>query len=208
MLLERRINQGLRALCRTLMQSSSKDGGFFPDKEEGAKDARDEESVALPLFLNKRCRYCAQMPVEDEIEDAFGILVCRQCRYSSLEFVTKTTCTSRYLLGDDDLKGLRFLERPNPRKGTWSRMHLYLREQAEEAAVAKWGSLERIDEARARRKKMVEDRKVRKLKERIRDLRKKTRMAVGSSEQHVHEFVVEGGVSRCSCGIVVEQEEL
>ncbi|KAL7346710.1 DNA repair protein RAD14 [Encephalitozoon intestinalis] len=190
------------------MENTSRDGGFFPEKEDKKKELKEDESILLPVLPGKRCKYCLQIPLDDEIEKTFGIPVCRSCRYSSLKFVTKTSCLSDYLLVDDELKELRFLERPNPRKGTWSRMHLYLKEEVEEFAVWKWGSLEKIEEIKEKRKKRTKDRKQRKLKKNIKDLRRKTRMEVGDTKKHEHVFEDDGEVCRCRCGMSVEQEEL
>ncbi|CAD25836.1 DNA REPAIR PROTEIN (RAD14/XPA FAMILY) [Encephalitozoon cuniculi GB-M1] len=190
------------------MENAPQDGGFFAEKEDSRKEVREDESILLPIALNKRCKYCLQIPLDDELESTFGISVCRSCRHSMLKFVTKTSCLSEYLLTDEELKGFRFLQRPNPHKGTWSKMHLYLQEEVEQFAIHKWGSLEEIERVKQKRRKMTDDRKIRKLKGKIKDLRRKTRMDVRSSEKHVHVFFVDGGISRCSCGMAVEQEEL
>ncbi|AFM99211.1 Rad14-like DNA excision repair protein [Encephalitozoon hellem ATCC 50504] len=190
------------------MEDALRDGGFFPEKESSEKEAKEDEPILLPVSLDKRCKYCSQIPLDDEIKKTFGISVCRPCRYDVLKFVTKTSCLSDYLLTGDELKEFRFLERPNPHKGTWSNMHLYLQEEIEEFAVRKWGSLEKIEEMKRRRKKETDDRKIRRLRKRVKALRRRTRMDIRSDERHVHVFKVDGDVSRCECGMSVEQEEL
>lgn len=185
------------------------EGGFLPDKTEDVPgDVREDEAILLPVSLNRRCRHCMHIPIDEEIERTFGIDVCRDCRYRQLRFATKTSCMSNYLLTNEELGEFRFLVRPNPHKGTWSDMHLYLEDEVERFAVEKWGSLDAIRDMRERRCRMLEERKVRKLKARVRDLKRSTRIRVDAGERHVHEFVEDGDVSRCACGMAVEQEEM
>lgn len=50
-----------------------------------------------------------------------------------------------YLLTDEELRDEQRMphwERPNPRKSTYARMKLYLREQVESFAFAKWNGAE------------------------------------------------------------------
>lgn len=190
------------------MENVLQDGGFFAEKEDSEREATEDESILLPVSLDNRCKYCLQIPLDNEIKKTFGIPVCRSCRHDALKFVTKTSCISDYLLTNDELKELRFLERPNPHKGTWSNMHLYLQSEVEEIAIRKWGSLDKVEESKRRRKKTTDDRKIRRLRKRIKELRRRTRMDVRNDEKHVHAFKVEGDMCRCECGMSVEQEEI
>lgn len=188
----------------------SQDGGFLPEIEGNTeKELKEDSPILLPMFLNKNCRYCLQIPIDEEIDEIFGILVCRNCRYKELKLITKTSCLSNYLLTSEELRNFSFLDRPNPHKGTWSNMNLYLEDQIVEFAVKKWGSMEEIRKTKEKRGKALEDRKIRKLKDRIKDLKRRTRVKGENVEKHVHEFVVTlEGTSRCKCGMVIEQEEL
>ncbi|AFN83921.1 DNA excision repair protein [Encephalitozoon romaleae SJ-2008] len=190
------------------MKNDLQDGGFFAEKEGGEREATEDESILLPISLDNRCKYCLQIPLDSEMKKTFGISVCRTCRCNALKFVTKTSCISDYLLTNDELKELRFLERPNPRKGTWSNMYLYLQSEVEEIAIRKWGSLDKVEETKRGRKRRADDRKIRRLKKRIKELRRRTRIDVRNDEKHIHTFKVEGDICRCECGMSVEQEEI
>lgn len=137
-------------------------------------------------------------------------------------------------LRDPDL--LPHLSRPNPHKSHWHDMMLFLRCQVEEYAVkSKWGSSEALDAEYERREAQKKARKERQFKEKLLDLKRKTRTdafrrqagnlgktgaskfgdAVGSGGRHVHEWgrVVENEhgmtVKTCaSCGMEVEELEL
>lgn len=186
---------------------SGEDGGFIPDGNDNSREAEEDDPVLLPMSLNKKCRYCSQIPVDGEIEKVFGILVCKGCRYKVLKFITKTSCLSTYLLTNEELRDFNFLVRPNPHKGTWSDMNLYLEDEVEEFAIRKWGSLDKIREVREERSRALENRKIKRLRNKIMDLRRKTRIAPKVTEKHIHEFVADGDVCRCKCGLAVEQEE-
>jgi DNA-repair protein complementing XP-A cells len=192
--------------------SEQQDGGFFADEpQENSATVRhvvEDEPLQLPLFLNNRCMHCSYVPIDTEIWRIFEIPVCTQCKHKMLKLITKTACLDDYLLAEEDIKMLKHLEKPNPRKGTWSKMHLYLQEQIEQAAISKWGSLDKIEMEKISRGRMAEERKAKRLKARIGNLRRMTRMPAADKEKHVHVFSSDGTASKCSCGLTVEQEEI
>ena len=139
-------------------------------------------------------------------------------------------------LRDKDL--LPHLSRPNPHKTHWHDMMLFLRYQVEEYAFGqKWGSAEALDAEFVRREAAKKKRKEDKFRDRLLDLKKKTRAdafrrgsgslgggdarfgdalaAGGAVKKHVHEWgravVDEAGMSTktcVSCGMEVEEFEL
>lgn len=135
-------------------------------------------------------------------------------------------------LRDEEL--LPHLERPNPHKSTWNNMMLYLRFQVEEYAFSdkKWGSPEALDAEFERRENEKKRRRETKFKEKLHDLKKRTRVEayrrnrkgpaggafgddLGGSKKHVHQWgrSVENSetgmsVKKCvECGMEVEELE-
>ncbi|KAM0672838.1 Rad14-like DNA excision repair protein [Ordospora colligata] len=200
------------SLQSSVDMSEQQDGGFFAEepKENNVftKHVLEDDLLQLPLFLNNRCMYCNNMPIDTEIWKTFEIPVCIPCRHKMLKLVTKTACLDDYLLAEEDIKTFKYLERPNPRKGTWSRMYLYLQEQIEQAAISKWGSLDEIEIEKIRKGRKIEERKTKRLKAKIGNLRRMTRIPIVDNKKHVHVFSNDGAVSKCSCGLTVEQEEI
>ena len=119
-------------------------------------------------------------------------------------------------LGDETLPHVL---RANPHKSSWSDMKLFLRCQVEEFAVKKWGSLAGIEAEIDKRNKGKLQRKEKKFKKKLTELRSKTRTenwvkkqkASSSSSLHEHVFVVSkhGMEKKCQeCGLVIEEEDL
>ena len=135
-----------------------------------------------------------------------------------------------------DAELLPHLSRPNPHKSHWHDMMLFVRYQVEAYAFGeKWGSAEALDAEFARRESDKKRRKDAKFKEKLLELKKKTRTdafrrntkagvaarggratefgdAVGGAGKHVHEWGRaleddEGvAVKKClSCGMEVEE---
>lgn len=131
---------------------------------------------------------------------------------------------------------LPHLNKPNPHKSHWHDMMLFLRCQVEEYAIkTKWGSAEALDAEYERRETQKKARKEAKFKEKLMDLKRKTRTdafrrqagnmartgasrfgdTVGGGGKHVHDWgravVNEEGMSvkTCvDCGMEVEELEL
>ncbi|KAK3988976.1 phosphate transport-domain-containing protein [Cladorrhinum sp. PSN332] len=130
----------------------------------------------------KKCRECGSIEIDFVWEEVFGCAVCAACkekfpeRYSLL---TKTECKEDYLLTDPELKDeelLPHLSKPNPHKSHWHDMMLFLRYQVEEYAVnQKWGSAEALDAEFEKREEDKKRRKEAKFKEKLLDLKRKTR---------------------------------
>lgn len=198
-------------------------------------------SVLQDESERKRCRECNSMEIDFVWEEVFHICVCSKCKDKHPEkysLLTKTECKEDYLLTDPELRDpelLPHLSKPNPHKSHWHDMMLFLRMQVEEYAVTKkWGSAKALDEEFERREAQKKARKERQFKEKLLDLKRKTRTdafrrqagtlsktgankfgdSLGSG-RHVHEWgrVVENEegmtVKTCAeCGMEVEELEM
>lgn len=198
-------------------------------------------SVLQDEAERKRCRECNSMEIDFVWEEVFHICVCSKCKDKHPEkysLLTKTECKEDYLLTDPELRDpelLPHLSKPNPHKSHWHDMMLFLRMQVEEYAVTKkWGSAQALDAEYERREAQKKARKERQFKEKLLDLKRKTRTdafrrqagtlsktgankfgdSLGSG-RHVHEWgrVVENEegmtVKTCTeCGMEVEELEM
>ncbi|CAK7275323.1 DNA repair protein rad14 [Sporothrix epigloea] len=176
-------------------------------------------SVLADAKEQKRCAECGSREIDWVWEEVFAVSVCNACkdklpeRYSLL---TKTECKEDYLLTDPELRDaelLPHLSKPNPHKSHWHDMMLFLRCQVEEYAIkTKWGSAEALDAEFERREADKKRRKEAKFREKLLQLKKKTRSeayrrntrdksstngeasattfgdAVGNQGRHVHEW--------------------
>ncbi|EPE07142.1 dna repair protein rad14 [Ophiostoma piceae UAMH 11346] len=167
----------------------------------------------------KKCAECGSREIDWVWEEVFQVCVCGDCKNKLPEkysLLTKTECKEDYLLTEPELKDaelLPHLSRPNPHKTHWHDMMLFLRFQVEEYAInTKWGSAEALDAEFARREADKKRRKEAKFKEKLLQLKKKTRTeayrrnnaaagasgagdrattfgdAVGSHGRHVHDW--------------------
>ncbi|KAJ4417372.1 DNA repair protein rad14 [Neurospora sp. IMI 360204] len=147
--------------------------------EPGLSVLTDKEDAAKE---RKKCRECGSLEIDFVWEETFGCAVCGKCkerwpeRYSLL---TKTEAKEDYLLTDPELKDpelLPHLSKPNPHKSHWHDMMLFLRYQVEEYAFnVKWGSAEALDAEFEKREQDKKRRKEAKFKEKLLDLKRKTR---------------------------------
>ncbi|KAM0428622.1 hypothetical protein ACHAPT_006983 [Fusarium lateritium] len=201
--------------------------------EPGLSVLDDEEK-------RKKCQDCNSLEIDFVWEEVFHICVCNKCKEKYPEkysLLTKTECKEDYLLTDPELRDpelLPHLSKPNPHKSHWHDMMLFLRCQVEEYAIkTKWGSAEALDAEYERRETQKKARKEAKFKEKLMDLKRKTRTdafrrqagtlsksgaskfgdAIGGGK-HVHEWgrTVENEegmtVKTCvECGMEVEELE-
>lgn len=155
-------------------------------------------SVLADEKTRKRCRECRNVEIDFVWEEVFGCAVCKSCKEKYPEkysLLTKTECKEDYLLTErecvsttygaaltthaaelKDPELLPHLSKPNPHKSHWHDMMLFLRYQVEEYAVKhKWGSTEALDAEFERREADKKRRKEAKFKEKLLDLKRKTR---------------------------------
>ncbi|WYZ37234.1 hypothetical protein EsH8_II_000740 [Colletotrichum jinshuiense] len=198
-------------------------------------------SVLADDATRKRCADCGSLEIDFVWDEVFGVHVCHACKDAhpdKYSLLTKTECKEDYLLTDEELKDaalLPHLSRPNPHKSHWHDMMLFLRLQVEEYAfTTKWGSAEKLDAEFARREADKKRRKEAKFRDKLNDLKRKTRteairrqQAAGAAGagprkfgdsvgggKHVHDWgrAVENEdgmtVKKCNdCGMEVEEME-
>ena len=195
---------------------------------------------AIKDEATKKCRECNALEIDWKWSDIFDIAVCNVCKEKIPEkysLLTKTEAREDYLLTDSELKDeqlLPHLERPNPHKSHWHNMNLYLRLQVEEYAFSeqRWGSPEALDAEFERRQIQTKERKEKKFKNKLEELKKRTKVeayrrsranggggAFGDDlgdGKHVHEFGRSAEdpktgmlVKKCiGCGLEVEEFDL
>lgn len=188
-----------------------------------------------------KCRECNSLEVDWKWQDVFGVGVCKACKDKIPEkysLLTKTEAREDYLLTDPELRDeelLPHLEKPNPHK-FYNNMQLFLRLQVEAYAFSdkKWGSPEALDIEYEKRQKVAKERKEKKFKNKLDELKKRTRVEAykrarilgdagadvqfgdrikGIGDKHVHEWGrstldPESGMTkkRCEdCGMEVEE---
>ncbi|ORY09927.1 XPA protein C-terminus-domain-containing protein [Clohesyomyces aquaticus] len=216
--------------------------------DEGADGASAETLVFKGKYndglrdIPGKCRECSSLEIDYKWQDIFHIGICALCREKypdKYSLLTKTEAREDYLLTDPELKDedlLPHLERPNPHKQSFHNMQLFLRLQVEAYAFSekKWGGPERLDEEWQKRQKIAKERKEKKFKSKLDDLKKRTRVEAykrarlggdaganfgdkvkGWGDRHVHEWgrsVLDPSTGmmrkRCEeCGMEVEELE-
>lgn len=186
--------------------------GFFGDKENKNKDVKKEEEkqLKLPIKENEKCFFCSCLRIDVEIQKTFYKNICYDCKFTHLKLITKTSAIKDFLLNDDELKNFKYLSKPNPRSGVWRDMQLYDIEQIKTRAIEKFGSLEEIEKEKIKRSTLLLDRKKQKIRDKVKDLRKKTLIDDKmKTKSHRHNFIQQTKSSAtCECGLTIETEEL
>ena len=194
-------------LLRSLRQAKA--GPFEPAIDTSKQDK------------SKICRECSSPEVDWKWLDIFRIAVCNSCKEKlpdKYNLLTKTEAREDYLLTDPELKDeelLPHLERPNPHKASWNNMMLYLRCQVEEYAFrTKWGSEEKLDAAFERREEEKKRRKQEKFKNKLQELKKRTRVeayrrnrAGGAGGGNFGDDIGKGGKHEHTWGRPAENDE-
>lgn len=220
-------------------------GGFLEDKDKFGLQGHEEEPQSLQDWKEKqkqehlvkdlpppvdlehapRCFECNSLEVDPNMYTNFKVRVCRRCikeNQDKYSLLTKTECREDYLLTEPELKDtsiLHRIEKPNPHG--FLRMQLFLRFQVEGFAWKKWGSAEGLDKEWERRERVRLERKDKKYREKLKEMRKKTRaeeytrkLRDGKSlgERHVHLWSAPLSIGermvkrRCTdCGIETEE---
>eukprot|EP00158_Paraphelidium_tribonemae_P007583 Partr_v1_DN28292_c2_g1_i1_m75973 putative DNA repair protein len=194
-----------------ILEKPSSTAGAAPFKQENGK----RRVVYEHLEGEHRCTDCDAPVINTQYLSVYSVSICNQCinglpdKYSLL---TKTECRSDYLLTDEELESLPYMERTNPLKSTYSRMKLFLRSRVEEFALQKWKSWEELDAEFERRCAVKQEAKEKKYKKQVNELRRRTMTAnlpkVSIQVEHTHTFVDHGHSQKCSeCGLQVDVEE-
>lgn len=233
-----------------------KAGPFEPgisvlDDQKTRKKCRDCNNLEIDFVWEEVFHICVCNNCKDKYPEKYSLLTKTECKEDYLLTDRKShfllpSCTkfqespilTKCLTAElRDPELLPHLNKPNPHKSHWHDMMLFLRFQVEEYAIGtKWGSAEALDAEYERRETQKKARKEAKFKEKLLDLKRKTRTeafrrqagtlgnkngapskfgdAVGGGGRHVHEWgrTVENEegmtVKTCvSCGMEVEELE-
>lgn len=169
------------------------------------------------------CEGCGSLSVIRNFQEVYGVNVCTICRKEpGYQLMTRTDAKAKYLLQDQDLRGLGRIEKPHPNKMYTRPMQLYLEKQVQRVAWIKHGGEEgmemakqkqldrRIEKSNAKRKNVQKQmRKEKKVKQTIQE-------QIEKEKEHQHEFGEElydeeEDVYRktcTTCGLKMEYEKL
>ncbi|CEP61160.1 DNA repair protein RAD14 LALA0_S02e08064g [Lachancea lanzarotensis] len=219
-------------------EPSSGDGVQNQSLEEWKKAQQERRALyedAEPPEHPSLAPKCTECEINTELDpllhDVFKLQVCKACVKAHPEkfsLLTKTECKEDYFLTDPELNDTALFhrfEKPNPHSGTFARMQLFVRCQVEEFSYNKWGSAEGLDSEWQRREEGKAQRREKKYKEKMKQMRIKTRAQEYTrklldrkhGKEHIHEFsaAVGGGTNeeglqilkrRCqSCGMETEE---
>ncbi|WUR04100.1 DNA repair protein RAD14 [Vairimorpha necatrix] len=180
--------------------------GFFVDTEN-IKQLKKQKIEDLPYDDALKCKYCDSPFIDSELYTTFNINSCKDCKYKNIKFITKTSVFKDYLLSEYDIRNIKYISRPNPHKGNWHDMLLYLEEEIKNISINKYGSEEEIEKNKNKKKEIIKNRKIKKLKMRVRELKRKTIVQEIRKEIHEHKFEGSGIKKKCQiCGLEIEQE--
>ncbi|CAO3629304.1 unnamed protein product [Mucor hiemalis] len=208
--------------------------GFIVDETAGNKKFEEEKKKSyniapyyppsLDPTENPKCKECNSMDLDSVFFSVFHINLCPTCKDNfpdKYSLITKTEAKEDYLLTDPELKDpelLPHLSKPNPHKSTYNDMMLYVREMVEEYAYKKWNGPEGLDAEYERRVAQKKEKKDKKFKEKLADLRRRTmttsweRKRQEGPHKHEYDSIVlddEGNsTQKCkACGLIIESEE-
>lgn len=146
-----------------------------------------------PDGKSQGCRECGSVELDWTWLGVFGAefgRVCGRCKErlpDKYSLLTKTEAKEDYLLTDPELKDselLPHLEKPNPHRANWNSMQLFLRCQVESYALTKkWGSGEALDAEYERRQKEKKRKKEAGFKNKLAELKKRTRVEAYKRER-------------------------
>jgi len=107
-----------------------------------------DESEAAPV-----CQECGAQSLDNQMLTLFNEAICRNCKLDAPGFkmLTKTKAKEIYLVTDEDMRTLPFVEAANPRRAGWTRMKLYITKHVERIALRRWKSLEGLAAEQKRR---------------------------------------------------------
>ncbi|KAJ2387230.1 DNA repair protein rad14 [Coemansia sp. RSA 2611] len=160
-----------------------------------------------------KCCECGSVDLDMVYLKIFKVMVCKPCidkipdKYSLL---TKTEAK--------EAKLFPVWEKANPHKSTWNNMLLYMRQHLESFAAKKWDGLDNLDKEFERRIDEKRERKEKKYKQSVANLRRRTRVEewektrrqrlnIEVAHEHDYEPIDDGSEQKCTiCGMVIEVE--
>ncbi|KAJ2492961.1 DNA repair protein rad14 [Coemansia sp. RSA 2050] len=189
--------------------------GFLEeDTTAGSPEKKKRKVVSIddiPFDPNgeTKCCECGSVDLDMVYLKIFKVMVCKPCidkipdKYSLL---TKTEAKEA------------MWEKANPHKSTWNNMLLYMRQHLESFASKKWDGLDNLDKEFERRIDEKRERKEKKYKQSVANLRRRTRVEewektrrqrlnIEVAHEHDYEPIDGGSEQKCTiCGMVIEVE--
>mmetsp|Transcript_4890 Transcript_4890/g.6747 ORF Transcript_4890/g.6747 Transcript_4890/m.6747 type:complete len:197 (-) Transcript_4890:30-620(-) len=100
------------------------------------------EEVQQVLCQNKD-NLCDSTSIDPLLWKEFGENICSICKRKTSDFdlISKGEVRSAFLIPEDTIKMMKYMEKSNPHNSHWTPMHLYLRKHAKEFAIKRFGSL-------------------------------------------------------------------
>ncbi|KAJ2813515.1 DNA repair protein rad14 [Coemansia furcata] len=213
-----------KAAKSTQLRKSKMSSGYYEYDFSKMNDTRagflEEDPAAAGSPVKKRKVVSIDdIPLDSDLNDEAK---CCECGSIDLDMVYLKIFKD-YLLTDSELR-IRELfpvwEKANPHKSTWNNMLLYMRQHLEEFATKKWDGLDNLDKEFERRIDEKRERKEKKYKKSIANLRRRTRVEeweknrrqrlnIETAHEHVYEPVDggDGSEQKCTiCGMVIEVE--
>ncbi|KAJ2470933.1 DNA repair protein rad14 [Coemansia sp. RSA 2322] len=198
---------------------------FSPDPDDALKCCEcgsiDLDVVYLKVFKAMVCKPCI-----DKIPDKYSLLTKTEAKEASgpnkspmlFQHIIHLDATNAYLPAFSPFGGTV----ANPHKSTWNNMLLYMRQHLEAFATKKWDGLDNLDREFERRVDEKRDRKEKKYKQSVANLRRRTRveewekarrerLQIEAEHEHTYESIdsEDGTTQKCTvCGLVIEVEEL
>mmetsp|Transcript_17059 Transcript_17059/g.48736 ORF Transcript_17059/g.48736 Transcript_17059/m.48736 type:complete len:472 (-) Transcript_17059:1440-2855(-) len=99
------------------------------------------------------CQDCGTVSLDQQMLSVYDEAICRACKNENLDFkvLTKSKAKEEFLITDDDMRKLPFVETSNPRRSGWTRMKLYVTKQVRSLSMKRWGTPEGLEAERERR---------------------------------------------------------
>jgi hypothetical protein len=118
-----------------------------------AESKRKKSTLTCTVIDEETQEICGKSPVNESLYNHFQLTVCRSCKRACnlYECITKSECVTEYLITEDIIKSMPYMERDNPHNPGWKPMKLYLRKHALEAALNRFGSIESLHQEKKRR---------------------------------------------------------
>eukprot|EP00639_Heterosigma_akashiwo_P029346 CAMPEP_0194687230 /NCGR_PEP_ID=MMETSP0295-20121207/16079_1 /TAXON_ID=39354 /ORGANISM="Heterosigma akashiwo, Strain CCMP2393" /LENGTH=166 /DNA_ID=CAMNT_0039575415 /DNA_START=1 /DNA_END=501 /DNA_ORIENTATION=- len=118
---------------------------------------RIEDATSLKKMCSASVNRCEACREDSELNETFyqrfQVSVCNQCKISNDDYklITKAEVVQMFCLPEGTIKVLDFIEKENPRHGTWTPMKLFLQKQVKKYSHDRWGGLEGLLQERRRR---------------------------------------------------------
>jgi hypothetical protein len=106
-------------------------------------------------YINEDEKICGNSQIDMTIYDSFNEKICLSCKNKSNDFdyMSKSEVSIQYLLPQDSILLMKFINKPNPRNKGWASMKLYLRKHAKVKSYKRWNNEEGLQNEIERRGK-------------------------------------------------------